>query len=210
MTHPAKRRQQGFTLIELMIAVAFVAFILIFATTAVIQVMQTYNKGLSIKQINQAGRSTLEDMTRFLRTADPGVVNVSALSSNHRACLGGVSYVWNLYNTPSGSANKYDDGTDLTFVRVNDAANAMCTPTAGVYPSVPKAQATDVLASNVWVMGVSISAPSVDAPLVDVGINLAVANDPAITAGQCTRGGTVGQFCATTSFSTTVMTGGGN
>lgn len=210
MIRHAKQHQKGFTLIELMIALAFVAFILIFATTAVIQVMQTYNKGLAIKQINQAGRSTLEDMTRFLRTADPGAVNVSALASNRRACFGGVSYVWNLYNTPSGGANKYNDGSSLTLVRVNDAANAMCTPSAGVYPSVPKAQATDVLSSNVWVMAIGVSAPSVDAPLVDVSINLAVANDPAISAGQCAQGGRVGQFCATTSFSTTVMTGGGN
>jgi prepilin-type N-terminal cleavage/methylation domain-containing protein len=209
MIHHAKR-QKGFTIVELMIALAFVAFILIFATTAVIQVMQTYNKGVAIKQINQAGRTTLEALTRFLRTADPGAVNVAAVTSNNRACFGNVSYVWNLYNTPASTANRYDDGSSLTFVRVNDAANAMCTPTAGVYPPVPKPQAADILSSNVWVMSVAISAPTVDAPLVDVSINLAVANDPAITAGNCTLGGNTGQFCATSNFSTTVMTGGGN
>jgi len=209
MTRPVKR-QQGFTIIELMIALSFVAFILIFATTAVIQVMQTYNKGVAIKQINQAGRTTLEDVTRFLRTADPGAVNVSPLTTNRRACFGGISYVWNLYNTPGSSANRYDDGSALTFVRVNDAANAMCTQSGGVYPAVPKAQATDILSSNVWVMSIAISAPSVDAPLVDVSINLAVANDPTISSGQCTQGERAGQFCATSSFSSTVMTGGGN
>ena len=204
------KRQQGFTIVELMIALSFVAFILIFATTAVIQVMQTYNKGVAVKQINQAGRTTLEAVTRFLSIADPGAVNVSALGSNNRACFGNVSYVWNLYNTPGASANRYDDGGSLTFVRVNDAANAMCTPNAGVYPPVPKVQAADILSSNVWVMSVAISDPSVDAPLVDVSINLAVANDPAITSGQCSQGGRAGQFCATSSFSSTVMTGGGN
>lgn len=201
--------QTGFTLIELMIALAFVAFILIFATTAVIQVMQTYNKGLAIKQINQAGRTTLEDVTRYLRTADPGAVNTSALGSN-RVCFGGISYVWNLYNTPSGSAAKYDDGTSLTFVRVSDAANAMCSNASGSYPAVPKASATDILSSNVWVMAVAMTTPSVSAPLVDVTIKLAVANDPAITSGTCAKGGSTGQFCATSNFTTTVMTGGGN
>lgn len=202
-------RHSGFTLIELMIALAFVAFILIFATTAVIQVMQTYNKGLAIKQINQAGRTTLEDMTRYLRTADPGAVNTSALASN-RVCLGGVSYVWNLYNTPGASAAKYDDGTALTFVRVNDAANAMCSNASGSYPAVPKASATNILGSNVWVMAVTMTTPSVSAPLVDVTIKLAVAGDPAITSGSCAKGGNIGQFCATSNFTTTVMSGGGN
>lgn len=209
MIHHVKK-QEGFTLVELMIALAFVAFILIFSTTAVIQVMQTYNKGVAIKNINQAGRTTMEDMSRFLRTADPGVVDVSLAASQRRACFGGVSYVWNLYDTTAGSANKYDDNTDLTFVRVADDSKAMCTQTAGSYPRVPKAQATDILLSNVWVMGINLSDPSVDAPLMDLTINLAVANDPAISSGQCAQGGTTGQFCATSSFTTTVMTGGGN
>ena len=210
MTHHAKH-QQGFTLVELMMALAFTAFILIFATAAVIQVMQTYNKGLAVKQINQAGRSTLEEMSRYLRTADPGAVKVGVADSQHRACFGGVSYVWNLWNTPGTTANKYDDNTDLTFARVSDASGAMCIPSGtGNYPAVPKAQSTDVLQSNVWVMGVTMSAPSVDAPLMDIAVNLAVANDPSISGGQCTQGGTQGQFCATSNFSTTVMTGGGN
>lgn len=201
--------QKGFTLIELMMALAFIAFIIMFATTTVIQVMQTYNKGLAVKQINQAGRATLEDVARSLRTADPGAVNVSAVA-NGRACFGSVSYVWNSYNTPSASANKYDDGTALTLTRVNDAANAMCTSSGGNYPAVPKAQATDILFSYVWIMSVSISAPTVDAPLTDINVQLAVANDPAISSGQCAYGGAQGQFCATSNFSTTVMTGGGN
>jgi type II secretory pathway pseudopilin PulG len=208
MTRHAK--QQGFTIIELMIALAFVAFILIFATTAVITVMQTYNKGLAIKQINQSGRTTLEDMSRFLRTADPGVVDVLLVSSQRRACLGGISYVWNLYNTPGNTANKYADDAPLTFVRVDDPGRDMCKSNAGSYPKVPKAKATDILSSNVWVMSVNMSDPSEDAPLMDISVNLAVANDPAITSGQCTQGGSVGQFCATSSFSSTVMTGGGN
>jgi len=205
MTHHVK--QQGFTLIELMLALAFTAFILIFATTAVIQVMQTYNKGLAVKQINQAGRATLEEISRNLRTADPTAVKV--VSTNRRLCVDGVSYVWNLWNTTA--PNKYDDGTPLTFARVSDASGAMCAPDAlGNYLPPPKAQSVDILQSNVWVMAITATTPSVDAPLVDLSVSLAVANDPAISGGQCSIGGTNGQFCATSNFNTTVMTGGGN
>jgi hypothetical protein len=179
--------------------------------TAVIQVMQTYNKGLAIKQINQAGRTTLEEMSRQLRTADPNAVDVGILGAQRRACFGTVSYVWNLWNTPASSANKYVGGAPITFARVDDPSKSMCTQVAlNTYPDVPPAQATDILQSNVWVMSIAISDPSVDAPLVDLAINLAVANDPSISGGKCTQGGTQGQFCATSNFSTTVMTGGGN
>lgn len=205
MTHHAK--QAGFTLIELMIALAFVGFIIVFATTAVIQVMQTYNKGLAVKQINQAGRTTMEDMSRAIQAADPGAVVTAAIGAN-RVCLGGVSYVWNLYSTPASSANKYDDGTSITLTRVNDSANAMCTSSAGTYPAVPKVDATDILSSNVWVMAISVTQPAVGAPLTDISLKLAVANDPAITGGNCTKGGSTGQFCATSDFSTTVISGG--
>lgn len=204
-----RANQKGFTLIELMIALAFVAFILIFAVTTIIQVMQTYNKGLSVKQINQAARTTLEDMSRYLHNADPGAVNVNALSSN-RVCFGGISYVWNLYNTSSSSANKYNDGTPLTFTRVSDSSGSMCSNAGGSYPDVPKAQATDILQSNVWVMALSVTKPTVANPLTDISIKLAVANDPALSGGNCTVGGVQGQFCATAVFSTTVLTGGGN
>lgn len=202
-------RQAGFTLIELMLALAFVGFILVFAVTTIVQVMQTYNKGLSVKQINQAARTTLEDMSRYLHSADPGAVNTTALGSN-RVCFGGISYVWNLYNTPSASANKYNDGTSLTFARVSDASSAMCSNASGSYPAVPKTQATDILQSNVWVMALSVSQPTVANPLTDISIKLAVANDPALSGGNCTIGGTQGQFCATAVFNTTVLTGGGN
>jgi len=203
------KKQSGFTLIELLIALAFVAFIIMFAVTTVIQIMQTYNKGLSVKQISQAGRTTLEDISRYLQTADPGAVNVSALA-NGRVCLGGVSYVWNLYNASGSSINKYTDNSPITFTRVNDSASAMCNNGGGSYPAVPKTQATDILAANIWVIGVTITAPSVGNPLVDITVKLAVANDPALSGGACTQGGTNGQFCATSNFSTTVITGGGN
>lgn len=207
MIHRVKS-QQGFTLIELLLSLTFVAFIMIFAITAVIQVMSTYNKGLAIKQINQAGRTTLEEITRYLQTTDPSAINVTALS-NHRVCFGGISYVWNLYNTAPASANTYDDNSSLTLARVNDPASAMCSTAGGSYPQVPKAQSTDVLTSNVWVVNLGVT-PNANSALVDVNINLAVANDPALTNGQCAVGGNVGQFCATSNFSTTVMTGGSN
>lgn len=208
MIHRDKNQQQGFTLVELMLALAFVAFILIFALTTVIQVMQTYNKGLALKKINQAGRTTLNDISRNLKVADPSAVDVSAISDG-RVCFGSISYVWNSYDTSTSNANKFDDNSSLVLARVNDPAEAMCSQSNSVYPDVPKDDATEILVSTVWIMTLSIGDPSVDSPLVNIRIQLAIADDPAIVSGKCSYGGSVGQYCATSDFSTTVIVGGG-
>lgn len=208
MTHHDKKNQNGFTLVELMLALAFVAFIILFAVTSIVQIMQSYNKGLALKKINQAGRTTIEDISRNLKVASPEAVDVSAIPSG-RTCLGSVSYVWNYYDTIESNANKYDDGTDLALVRVNDPAKAMCSEVSGSYPDVPKSDATDVLPGNIWIMTLDISDPSVDAPLSNIRLQLAVADDPAIVSGTCEYGGSIGQYCATSDFSTTVVVGGG-
>ncbi len=208
MIHHVKDRQRGFTLVELMLALAFVAFILLFSLTTVIQVMQTYNKGLALKKINQAGRTTLDDISRNLQIADPSAVDVSAISDG-RICLGSISYVWNDYNTPTSSANKFDDNSSLVLARVNDPAEAMCSQNNSAYPNVPKDDSTEILTSSIWIMALSIGDPSVDSPLVNVRIQLAIANDPAIVSGKCVYGGSTGQYCATSDFSTSVIVGGG-
>src|SRR5688500_9408954 len=120
MIHMAfiKKEQTGFTLVELMLALAFITFILVFAITTIIQVMRTYNKGLAVKDINQTARSSIEDMSRYIRTTTPSKIKVVSQSSGNagRACLGGVSYAWNKQNQ---SVNQYTDGSRVVFARVN-------------------------------------------------------------------------------------------
>ncbi|HSW81234.1 MAG TPA: prepilin-type N-terminal cleavage/methylation domain-containing protein, partial [Candidatus Saccharimonas sp.] len=95
--------QTGFTLVEMLFALAFMAFLLIFATTTVIQVMQTYNKGLAVKEINETARATMEDVSRIIKTSSPSSI-VTSTTGSGRVCFGSVSYVWNLQNT---TTNQY-------------------------------------------------------------------------------------------------------
>src|SRR5687768_6110446 len=94
------KKERGFTLIELMLALAFISFILVFAITTIIQVMRTYNKGLAVKDINQTARASLEDMSRYIRTTTPSKIKAVSQGGGNagRTCLGGVSYVWNEQN----------------------------------------------------------------------------------------------------------------
>lgn len=211
-----RAKQQGFTLIELMLALAFVGFIILFVVLAITQVMRTYNKGLTVKEINQTARTTLEDMTRITRSSS-SVTTSSVIDG--RACFGSVSYVWNLQG---GNANKFDSAGNpaVTLVRVNDAGGAMCVKTSGAYPNVPSAQATTLLSNRAWVQMLDVSVNSAN-NLVTITLQLSTPDDvasptledpvpaspsnPSDSTTWIRCKGTPGaEFCAVATFSTTV------
>lgn len=221
MIHRANH-QAGFTLVELLLALAFVAFVLIFATTTIIQVMRTYNKGLAVKEINQTARASMEDMARIIKSSDSSAIVTSALTadpgtSKGRVCFGSVSYIWNFTNA---TLNQYTDNSRINFARVNDPGSAMCVSSGGVYPKVNKAQATELLTNNVWVQQLNVS-PSGGGTFYDVFIQLSTVEDPTSPAivynwanpdplqRVVCKGGIEGQFCAVANFSTSVNARGG-
>lgn len=117
-----KETSRGFTLTELMISTAFLGFLLVFVVTVIVQMMFIYNKGLSIRAINQSGRQVVDDMSRSLRFADADAVSLE--NGNTRLCADGVVYVW---NTPTNSPNTYTDATDIAgIIRIDGNASSYC------------------------------------------------------------------------------------
>jgi len=62
----------GFTLVELLIAMAMFSFVLLFVLTTFIQVNQAYVFGLTTKQVHEEARVSLEQLGRDLRVASSG------------------------------------------------------------------------------------------------------------------------------------------
>ena len=99
--------EHGFTIIELSMSLVFIAFIIVFLSSTLINVMATYNTGIWMNQVNAAARqinSDLADQTRFgssVTTASAGNGPIN------RLCVGGVAYLWNVgdddYNRFTGS-----------------------------------------------------------------------------------------------------------
>jgi type II secretory pathway pseudopilin PulG len=203
-----QQAEAGFTLVELILATAFIAFILIFMLATMLQVMSNYNKGLAIKQINQAARTAVEEMSRLVQGTDTSAIN-TAYINNGRVCFGGVSYVWNI---KGATTNKYTSGTSFTMVRVNDTGGALC---AAGLPAVNAANASELLSSNIWVQQVGVTVSS-NQKLVDItmGLSTASPNQPTGTdaiLGTICDGSKNSQYCAIATFKTTVATknGGG-
>lgn len=161
MNHNSK---SGFTLIELMLAMTFISILLVAIAMTTIQISNIYNKGITLRQVNQAGRSVSSELQRSIASSVPFDVtpktdNSPATQTSRyvvrdgggRLCLGNYSYAWNYGKALSGGNgapviyNKYDNNTPVRFVKVEDAGGSLC---SDVNLAVPKAKASELLSTG--------------------------------------------------------------
>lgn len=76
------KTKQGFTIVELMLAMTFVATLLISIAVVTINIVTIYQRGLALKAVNNVGRSLVEELTTSINSA-PAVDTTSLC--NHLA-----------------------------------------------------------------------------------------------------------------------------
>lgn len=158
MNHVDKQgRSDGFTIVELLLAMSFVSVLLILIAVTVIQVSNIYNKGLTMKAVDQAGRIISNDIRQTLANSQPFMVD-SALKYQRypesaqnspdggRLCTGQYSYIWNYGKTMDKPINKYTSGnTEIRFIRVSDNGGLYC---ANPTSTITQADATELLSAG--------------------------------------------------------------
>ena len=139
---------KGFTLVELMLAMAFIAVLLISIALLVMQIGKLYDRGITLRQVNISGRTISDDIERTISAST--TVDTSRIADG-RLCTGEYSYVWNTaeqlkFETPEAEKNKYTSlapsGKYPRLVKVPDATRALC---AVSLPNVSYAQAVELL-----------------------------------------------------------------
>jgi type II secretory pathway pseudopilin PulG len=142
MNHVVKK-QQGFTIIELTLAMTFISFLLLAIALTIIQIGAIYNKGTTVKEINQSSRDMNDDLRRNISAAssltlatDYVLTPSAAAPAGGRLCLGSYSYIWNYAKAiANGDSNlaQYLNAPDgsrpseaIRFVRVPDPARSYC------------------------------------------------------------------------------------
>lgn len=223
-------KTSGFTIIELTLAMTFLAFVMVFSATVVIQMTQTYMKGLSIKQINQAGRTITDDLARSLEASASTEINTTRIE-NGILCVGTHAYIWNPVYDQNGNfnanLNQYTlNGEPITLARVASSAVGDC---AGSFDNAIPATLDNVslLSGRSRVLTASATSSSLDRKLVNVKFVLGTydsSENAALSAknynnvtgsayfdeslganGQFTcRTDRLGNFCAFADFATTV------
>lgn len=153
------RRNAGFTLIELMLSMTFVAVLLMAIAMTIIQVANIYNRGMTVKEVNQVSRAIADDMRRGVGaselfavstdgsdTADSFAVRSGSAVVGGRFCTGTFSYVWNLERPVQAEETSGTINTSLThvltatgtlgdpirFVKIPDTSKAYCLKANGV------------------------------------------------------------------------------
>lgn len=221
----------GFTLIELMLAMAFLASILLFSSLVFVQALNTYNKGLTIKQINETGRALTTDLNRSSSGAHSfAVSNPGSGLPTQFLCIGKTAYIWNIKDNPSARTYVFNDGSELTMVRTKegiDARNLYCRD--GGSTVVDKSHVNNLIGDQARVLEVSVLQPQaggvdvnpLEVPLVRLSLTIGTSSadgavDPVkvtppgggASYWQCAEGNT-GNFCAVGTYSTTIYIAGG-
>lgn len=171
MSHADRPRnvRGGFTIIELLLAMTFVSILLLSIALVVIQISNIYNKGLTLKAVDQSGRAVSADIQRVLGQTQPlanlegafVVQRANAASATDatlggRFCTGEFTYIWNYgvaldqnnyqpINTYVTSPN--EDEKELRFVRIRDSDSYYCTNNDGL-PDVVREGAVELLAEG--------------------------------------------------------------
>lgn len=118
-------KQSGFTLIEVSTALIFVGFIIFILAATTVNIVRSYNKGIWLAQINQAGQqmnSDIGDKARYSPAAD-------VKAKERRMCINGVSYLWNTQkeiDNGNQGYNVYSDGTPIRLARIEDKNGDYC------------------------------------------------------------------------------------
>lgn len=130
MIQTNKNNKAGFTLVELMLAMAFIAILLLAVVGVVIQVGGIYNKGTTMKSVNQASRAVVADMRRTIAESAPFALDTSLKTAAGRFCTGTYTYVWNKGATQVNRYDGSDSDKPLRLVRVRDSGKQYCAGTA--------------------------------------------------------------------------------
>lgn len=146
-------------MIELMLAMGFVALLLLAIAMLTIFMSNIYNKGITIRDVNQAGLAISEDLQRSIAESIPfNVVPRPSVKLDYmnvddrggRLCIGEYSYIWNygksLNTSPSTALTTYTDNTPIRFAKVIDRDPSLCED--GGTAIVDKSKATEMLAGG--------------------------------------------------------------
>lgn len=133
----SRHSSYGFTLIELMLSMSFIAVLLIAIAATVIQISNIYTKGVTLKEVNQAGRSIAADLQRTIGASTPFDLSARNPTSpgGGRLCTGQYTYAWNYGSSVAGGPgapavyNRYTDNSIVNFAKVRDPGAELCADT---------------------------------------------------------------------------------
>ena len=224
-----KKSQNGFTIIELMIATLIFTLVLLVCSYAIVHVGRVYYKGVVTNRTQDLARKVLDDVAQTIQfgpslgtapieqtagypTASPTLV-VKSL------CLGNVRYSYvDPYTSSAGSTSRYflwrdttsSPGTCLPL----DLSLANPATTTNAFSTSP---GVDLLGNNyiprfdvdsgdgVWTVNIRVVFGASGEEFVNGGAPIAAPDGDNFPFQYCKGANTGGQFCAVSNINTTIV-----
>ena len=224
-------KESGFTLIELMLAMAFVSILLLAIAMTVMQMGAIYNKGLTLKEVNQTGRAINNDLKSTISSELPFDIKSGPASRyivqdwGGRLCVGQYSYIWNygrdIVKNDVTRLNIYDGNSSaIRLIKVIDADGSYCTDQSKKIVKNDSVELLEVGEHNLAIHSFKISSAdtAMDAKtgqqLYNIDLTLGTNDQNAITVvnnvWQCKAPGVVGadlSYCSISNFNFVVLAG---
>lgn len=168
-----QENRRGFTIVELMLAMTFLALLLLAIAMITMQISSVYLKGLTLREVNQSGQQISTDIRTALAQSVNDVNSVGD-ETGGRLCIDNSVYAWNyaeslgetigVLNTIEGKTDA--EATDVRFMKFIDTTGInYCQVTEdGYYPEVP-VEAVELLGSgntNIALHDVSVTPNTVE------------------------------------------------
>lgn len=132
------KNNAGFTMIEMMLSMAFVAFLMVTIAMTTISMAQTYEKGLTLNSVNKSGRAIISDMQSTIQQSSGGVTE-RLTSTGGFICFGNFTYAYNTgaaLAAGSSSLLTYGDvplrGEQVHLAKIPDAGGSFCSGSSTV------------------------------------------------------------------------------
>lgn len=135
-----------------MLAMAFVSFLLLAIAMTVIQISNIYNRGLTLKEVNQAGDSIGVELRRAISNTQSFDISNRYIENNNggRLCTGQYSFIWNYGNNLTANPNLRNRYSDISkpvikFIKVSDTGASYCSTNNTVISNIDFNKSTELL-----------------------------------------------------------------
>lgn len=134
----SSHKYRGFTMVELMLSLSFIAILLLAIAMLIIQMSSIYNKGLTLREANEAGQFISSEIQRTLNQAHRAAVNIDSVNfpseTGGRLCAGTTVYAWNYPEktnrftaTDTSVINRLSNGSaEVRLVKFTGTAKEYC------------------------------------------------------------------------------------
>ena len=117
----------------------FISVLLLAIALSIIQIGTIYNKGMTLREVNQAGRTMSDDVRRNFMSSKAVSLTSDYIthSAGGRLCLGDYTYIWNFEDAitkrDTNVTTLTSSDVPVRFVKVPDPGKGYCVRSEGVF-----------------------------------------------------------------------------